>query len=121
MYGGTLGYAGEEMEDFVKEHLEKWGGDDWMEMESSLYNVGIDGNEETYYNLQYQWYKQKEEQDKDFMEVSVDKDAVSGRLHGVMMFIPFKEDAKAVFQDRWKNLAWKPVKVTGFSKKFIKI
>ncbi len=87
--GAHWDMQGEEMEDFVKEHLEKWGGDDWMEMESSLYNVGIDGNEETYYNLQYQWYKQKEEQDKDFMEVSVDKDAVSGRLHGVMMFIPF--------------------------------
>ena len=102
--GAHWDMQGEEMEDFVKEHLEKWGGDDWMEMESSLYNVGIDGNEETYYNLQYQWYKQKEEQDKDFMEVSVDKDAVSGRLHGVMMFIPFKEDAKAVFQDLMEKL-----------------
>ena len=102
--GAHWDMQGEEMELFVKDHLEKWGGGDWNEMKESLYNVGIDGNEETYYSLRYEWYKQKEDQDKDFVEVSVDRDAVSGRLHGVMMFIPFKEDAKMVFTDVMEKL-----------------
>lgn len=98
---------GEEMELFVKDHLEKWGANDWREHGTTLYNVGIDGNEETYYSSRHIWYGQRVNEDKDIVDITVDKDSVSGRLHGITMFIPFKEDAKMVFIDIMEKLGMK--------------
>ena len=94
---------GEEMAAFIETHINDWYAGEWDPMEASIYNVGEDGSDETYYN-RIRSLKLYDSGASVLWEMTVNYDAVSGRVHSIACSLPDTEAMRQAFVDIMREM-----------------
>ena len=91
--------SGEDMSDFVAAHVNDWYRGEWTEDEYALFTVGKEGNTETFYDNNKSFYLNNSEMSEGnrLWKVDVGYDAVSGRLHNIVISLPEAEGMRQAF------------------------